>query len=145
LRPEVRLARTLVARLNLEPPVEIDAIAETLADVEYASIPADCDAVVVASGRPRPLIVVNRTRPPVRRRFSIAHEIGHLRIPWHAATTIACHADPASGVGAIEGDFSDPYRICEAEANRFASELLIPRRWLAAVSPWPKSSSRATS
>ncbi|MBA4072793.1 MAG: hypothetical protein C0497_13295 [Gemmatimonas sp.] len=59
-----------------------------------------------------------------RRRFSIAHELGHLHIPTHAAfATVPC-SDRSDGFAI------DPQRRQrEAEANQFAAELLMPFRW----------------
>jgi hypothetical protein len=68
--------------------------------------------------------VLNRGRPKRRQRFSLAHEIGHIVIPWHIGT-IACHtAYDISGFG----DYY--YRLGEAEANRFAATLLLPAPWV---------------
>jgi len=51
-----------------------------------------------------PLVFINSNQPKDRYRFSLAHEIGHL----------ICH--------------QTPHREQEIEANRFASEFLMPTR-----------------
>jgi Zn-dependent peptidase ImmA (M78 family)/transcriptional regulator with XRE-family HTH domain len=67
------------------------------------------------SGLDRPLICLSRDRGnPLRRRFSAAHELGHLLL----------HAE------ASPGD-----RAHEKEANRFAAEFLTPAREIAALLP----------
>ncbi len=53
----------------------------------------------------RPMIVLSRKGNPMRQRFSVAHELGHLLL----------HPDPAPGSG-----------VHEREANTFAAELLMP-------------------
>lgn len=59
--------------------------------------------------RSRPLVLFNRTSPPSRRRFSLAHECGHLVL----------HRGRAGGDAAME-----------QEANEFAAALLLPRKGL---------------
>lgn len=53
----------------------------------------------------RPMIVLSRKGNPMRQRFSVAHELGHLLL----------HPEPAPGS-----------RVHEREANTFAAELLMP-------------------
>ena len=59
-----------------------------------------------------------------RQRFSLAHEIGHIVIPWHIGT-IACHTDIA-----LPSSAEYHYRPSEAEANGFAAALLLPSGWV---------------
>jgi hypothetical protein len=128
LAPEQRLASRIVHELGLQPPVPIEQVAQRYADVELDTFPADWDAVILGLGEinARPRIILNSDRPPVRRRFTLAHELGHHFIGWHVGM-IACHtltSDPG---------WEYLYRATEAEANRFASELLIPRAWLDSI------------
>lgn len=60
-----------------------------------------------------------------RRRFSIAHELGHFHMPSHADVSGYCRD---SDLLASEGSTA----LKEWEANDFASELLMPRRLFAA-------------
>jgi hypothetical protein len=119
LTREQRLAALLVNRLGLSPPVDVSAVAAELADVEFDFIPGSCDGVVVglSGGRDRPLIVVDRASPRRRQRFTLAHEIGHISLPWHVGTA-------ACDTGLLVRDPG------EVEANRFAAELLVPSTWL---------------
>jgi hypothetical protein len=107
---EQRLAALLVERLGISPPVDVYAVAARMADVESDLIPGSCDGVVVglSGGRKRPLIVVARDAPPRRTRFTLAHEIGHVALPWHIGTA-------ACDTGLL---VRDP---AEIEANRFAA------------------------
>jgi hypothetical protein len=100
----------------------VGAVAARMADVEADLIPGSCDGVVVglSGGRNRPLIVVAYDAPPRRQRFTLAHEIGHIALPWHIGTA-------ACDTGLL---VRDP---AEIEANRFAAELLVPSAWLAPV------------
>lgn len=101
-------AAALLVELGIEgPPVDVEAIARQLgAQVSYA--PLGNVAGELREGR----IVVNQNSPGVRRRYTIAHEIAHLRM----------HADD---------DRAGPE--VEREAQAFAGALLIPPPMLAAA------------
>lgn len=108
------MARMLLGRYNISsPPIPVRQIAilEGLIVIEI-----DCDECI--SGiyyTVQKLISVNMRHPVARRRFSIAHELGHH---------ILNHP------GEIYYDFGEltrkPEKILDVEANEFASELLIP-------------------
>jgi Zn-dependent peptidase ImmA (M78 family) len=79
----------------------------------------------VRSAEERGQIVVNASSPPRRRRYTVAHELGHFLNERHRPTIdfgFACTAD----------DMSKPPRTGrhqqqETEANIFAIEVLTPR------------------
>lgn len=89
--PVVHLVRTLEAR---------GVVLTQLPDVDAETIDAFSAAV-----HGRPMIVLSHKGNPMRQRFSVAHELGHLLL----------HPDPAPGSG-----------VHEREANTFAAELLMP-------------------
>jgi Zn-dependent peptidase ImmA (M78 family) len=127
---EQRLADTIVRRYGLEPPVDVHALAAEFADLERDLIPAHCDGLVVGLDgrtRSRPLIVLRQTANPVRERFTVAHELGHVLLPWHGTTSLACDVEEELGLHAYLASRA------EAEANRFAADLLVPRVWLASL------------
>ena len=130
LTREQKVANLLARRHNLSPPVDVRALAEHYADIQVDNIPVNCDAIAIHSpvGSARPLIILDATRGrnQGRQRFTLSHEIGHIVIPWHAGT-VACHVDEAT----VRVD-EEHYWI-EAEANVFASELLMPTSWVDAV------------
>lgn len=69
------------------------------------------------------VLLNNRSRPG-RRRYSLAHELGHFLCNWHRQT----HPD---GFACTKGDMTTRtgdglHRRQEDEANRFAIELLAP-------------------
>lgn len=76
----------------------------------------------------RALIGVNGSHPPARKRFTIAHEIGHLLL--HEGD--ALHVDRRDGVDlGLRVKLRDPESSLgtddeEKEANLFAAELLMP-------------------
>lgn len=93
--------------LAMAPLQNVTRIAENAGAVvlRLSELPNEIDAVSFATRRP--LIALNAEgRSACRERFGIAHELGHF----------ALH------IGVLTGD-----RFTEAQANRFASSLLLPR------------------
>jgi hypothetical protein len=90
-------------------------------------------AVVTTADRNVGSIVVNSLSKPVRRRFTLAHELGHFLNPWHRAH------DPSGGFSCTRADLGNGWQrrsvpasqhvAQEIEANRFAIELPAPP-WL---------------
>jgi hypothetical protein len=78
-------------------------------------------ALLRVPGRSRGIIAVRRDISELaRKRFTIAHEIGHYVLPGHGSVNAVCtHAE-------IELDIAES-QMREKSANRFASELLLPR------------------
>jgi Zn-dependent peptidase ImmA (M78 family) len=67
-------------------------------------------------------IWVSGHEPWERRRFSVAHEVGHHVLHAGASTAgVFCRA------GDLRPDPESPERLREREANRFAAELLMPQ------------------
>jgi hypothetical protein len=123
------MAARLIERLRAYPPIDVELICRGLADLRYKNFPIDIDGLCLdlkVSGK-RPRVWVSKKAPPVRRRFTIAHEIGHIIIPWHMGTIIDDIDAPHSGE-------RGRYREMEAEANRFAAELLMPSAWVIGLS-----------
>jgi hypothetical protein len=119
------LARRFVEKFDLVMPIRIRVLIDGYAEVEEMAFPSSvgCDAVVVLDRSP-PILFLNALRPVVRQRFTLAHELGHLVLPWHAGPTVC---EPL-------GRLSTPGNSgAEGEANVFASEVLVPRRELDAA------------
>jgi hypothetical protein len=70
--------------------------------------------------------LVERSDHPTRQRFTLAHELGHLLLPWHLGGAFACDT-------ATDRPDLSPAANFEPEANRFAAELLLPSAWLDAL------------
>ncbi len=121
--PEERLARRLVERFSLVPPIDIEALAATYAKVSSLAFPVDVDGVTLYAKSPvrKPEILINEAQPRRRWRFTLAHELGHVLIPGHTGSVI-------DTINISEKEESE-YREKEAEANRFAAELLMPTDW----------------
>lgn len=123
--PEIKLARALVEARKLVPPVPVEEVLREYADVREDEFPGKWDALLLQRTGARPEVILSRVVSPNanRRRFTLAHELGHLIIPWSIGT-LFCHPDVTVQLG------EDLLGSIEAESNRFASELLVPREWL---------------
>ena len=117
-------------------PVPVEVIAKALDIVEIVVEPLSNleGALVTTRERNTGQILVNALSPPPRRRFTIAHELGHFLNPRHVPTGpngFRCsRGDLRVGPAGGRDGGSDQHRRQEAEANAFAIELLAPRRWL---------------
>jgi len=123
--PEIVAARSVGAAFRAAfptagaVPVAVEDIAESLFSLRVID-----DEHIVESGTLDPSLGVVRVNAaecslaPLRRRFTIAHEIGHLVLHAPGATgAVFCRVvDPAEPAA----------RPIEREANRFAAELLMP-------------------
>ncbi len=122
IQPEVNLARRVIDKFSLEPPIDIESLIKQYAEVIFANIPfEDIDGVSLnlkVLGKTA-RVIVNRNKSSRRQRFTMAHELGHILIPWHIGTIID-HANPDNF-----GETSHYWKV-EAEANTFAAELLMP-------------------
>jgi len=143
LRPDQieRHAKKLLDEVGTKsPPVPVKEIAEKLG-VKVIFNPHDGDISGALHRNGELLVIgVNENDPEVRQRFTIAHEIGHLRLhddPMHVDRWHYPDKLPSRTVSKALQSFlrntessqaSDPREI---EANRFAAALLIPVQFLA--------------
>lgn len=124
--PQPRAVRDLVedllrtARID-SPPVRLEPILEQL-NMELSARPNQREDALLVSMTPPELgppsawvVYYNPSKPETRRRFTLAHEVGHVLL--HGVT----HAAAARGGG---GRFA----AREREVERFAAELLMPAR-----------------
>ncbi len=105
--------------MGIEAPgdIDVEAIAwDCGASVRDRRL-EDCEARIVGLGG-RAIISVDDRIPPRRRRFSIAHELGHWR--HHRDRCLICRADQ---IGDARQSAIDPERV----ADEYASDLLLPR------------------
>lgn len=117
------MANRLIDLYELEPPIDIESVTRQFADLEIAPWPYECDGLTVGlTSGIRPKVFIKRTSNEPRFRFTIAHELGHVILPWHIEE-VACTpgSEPTSTGGQRE-----------REASTFASHLLIPDRFVSA-------------
>lgn len=88
---------------------------------------SDFSGFLFRSSDSPPVIGVNSNHAPNRKRFTIAHELGHLLLHSksgvHVDQAIVMMRDSRASAGVDED---------EIEANRFAAELLMPRDFVEA-------------
>ena len=122
-------SRKLLAETDVSTwPVPLDRIADALGvDIEYVDFEDDLSGVLVRGEGNAAIIGVNLQHHPNRRRFTIAHELGHFVM--HGGT----YVDKGTAVkfrGPRRGSGSQRE---EREANRFAAALLMPKDWIKAA------------
>ncbi|VVO87827.1 hypothetical protein PS858_02136 [Pseudomonas fluorescens] len=120
--PEEKMAARVLKRKGLTPPYDLIDLANSYGELRFRSFPFKADGITVGIGeQARPIIYINSDYPDTRQRFTLAHEVGHIVIPWHTGTVVS-HLNPGSD--------DEDYWLMEQEANRFAAELLMPTEWL---------------
>jgi len=119
-----QLVEDLLSRVGIvSAPVRLEAVLEELGIELSARETQAEDAIVVpmtdpAGGVPEHwMVYYNPRKPEVRRRYTIAHEIGH----------VLRHGSPHGAASARGGGGSSAR---EREADAFAAELLMPRSFM---------------
>lgn len=113
-----RPAERILLKLGIQNPrdIDLDAIAWTLGiAVRYRPL-EKCEATIVGSAR-RAIVSVNSNAIPTRRRFSLAHEVGHWRL--HRGQLLFCSG---KDIGNPTHNPLNP----ESLADQFASDLVLP-------------------
>lgn len=118
-----RKARELLSRAEVtEPPVPVKELARSAGgDIRYEPFRGELSGMRLAQPGGS-VIGVNALHPPVRQRFTIAHEIGHLLL--HPRDNF--HLDKFSPIQFRNQRSSTGEDETEIEANQFAAELLMP-------------------
>lgn len=96
----------------------VESIAEDLLGLSVTEAELDVSGLLLPAERQ---IYVNASEVPVRRRFTLAHELGHWicqHLEGHTAP-VYCRAEDTAPNAA---------RALEREANVFAAELLMPEQ-----------------
>ena len=115
----MKTPETLLRSLGIDSAagIELETIAWSCGlAVRYAPLQG-CDARIVGKGD-RGVLTVNSAQSKPRRRFSLAHELGHWQL--HRGRLMLCRAEE------IEGSMSDA-RGFELDADQYAAALLMPR------------------
>lgn len=113
----------------VEPPIKVEALARAkgLPIVEQA-LESDVSGALVSLGNKNHGIAVNAAHAPVRKRFTIAHELGHFLLGHDPGD----HLDWGFTVLRRDGRSSEANDFQEIEANFFAASLLMPKHMLRA-------------
>jgi Zn-dependent peptidase ImmA (M78 family) len=125
--PRTRAAEILKGAGVTAKPVPVDIIAQQKG-IALRYMPLDetlSGMIFMQNGVPT--VVVNSLHHPNRRRFTVAHELGHFELHM-AAIGSDVHVDKR--FLARDANSSTGFDVKEVEANRFAAELLVPRAML---------------
>ena len=116
----LKIAKLVLKRASITTlPTPVRKVAAKYTDVENIDIPFDLDGICISKPKGKSRILVNNTVTPSRKRFTIAHELGHIVIPWHTGIIVDYSTSEYD-------DYSIDYAELEHEANLFAAELLLP-------------------
>jgi Zn-dependent peptidase ImmA (M78 family) len=120
-------AEKLIDRLGIRTaPVDVERIATFLdLRIVFDDLGEDISGLLVARDG-MASIAVRRTDPPNRRRFTIAHEIGHFVLRHYRQRNELVHADPHAQVIYRSARASEGLDMIEVQANQFAASLLMP-------------------
>jgi Zn-dependent peptidase ImmA (M78 family) len=99
-----------------EVPVPVEDIAADLVGLLVEEEEIACSGYLLPARR---LVVLNASEPRVRRRFTLAHELGHWVCQVMAGRSAPVFCRPLDLSEATD-------RALEREANVFAAELLMP-------------------
>ena len=111
----------LLRSLGIDKPEDIDleAVAWSVgAKVKYRPLKS-CEARICGCGN-KAIISVDDTKIPQRRRFSVAHEIGHWI--YHRGQLLVCRTRDIGSFGEFQRKATNPEHV----ADQFASKLLLP-------------------
>jgi Zn-dependent peptidase ImmA (M78 family) len=122
-----RLALRLTERYAAEgPPIDVGRIAAELGlEVVCADLGAGVSGLLVASSQGAQ-ICVNETDHPKRRRFTIAHEVGHHVLRHQFTPGEHVHVDRGNFISQRSPRSAAGVDRKEIEANQFAAHLLMP-------------------
>lgn len=120
------LAKEIRVQLNLgNEAAPLTEIAKALGifNIRDEALSGIAGALVVPNGKFEGEILLNSNQIPTRKRFTLAHEIGHFVHPEHHPIIdgeFKCSEDD------VFRDYKKDTALIERQANQFASELLIP-------------------
>ena len=126
--PEGLVRLILQALPGTDAPIQIEALCRSLdiSEIQLLDSEGYEGGLITDPERSTGIILVNGQAGLERRRFTIAHELGHFLIPTHIPNVdgrFLCSRKDMLALGAKEGDRR---ARMEAEANRFASLVLVP-------------------
>jgi Zn-dependent peptidase ImmA (M78 family) len=128
-----REARALVEKLGVKaPPVPVEKLAKALG-VRVEFNPFDDELSGMAFLRDgKPVIGVNANHHPNRQRFTIAHELGHVLLHRNRleAAVLVDKSRNFIARDTVSAEGTDPVEI---QANAFAAELLMPKKFVRQV------------
>lgn len=124
-----KIASSVLQQIQELPlPIPIQDIAKALGiyEIREESIASFEGALIAPIEKNEGAILVNAKQTRKRKRYTIAHELGHYLNPWHESLPHKkVHCDSKDMT--IEGHKTNNREIkMEIEANEFAAEILMP-------------------
>jgi hypothetical protein len=130
-----RMAEAIHGQLGaLNGAIPVREIAQALDIEEIRQVSPKGFEAALVTGPERDVggILVNASSPARRQKFSIGHELGHFLNPWHRSLDadggFACRVEDIWGTWRSPSRELQRHLAQEREANRFAIELLAPRK-----------------
>lgn len=126
--PERLLAIILDHHRDWRPPVDVETFALSVGILEFRDLEVDgfVGALMTDLEKTKGIILSAVGMAAPRRRFTIAHELGHFLIAAHRGDKRCTARD------LMERGRETLHQKEEAQANRFAAGLLMPKPWFAA-------------
>lgn len=121
----VAKAKQVLIDKNIDgiPALSLSAIADSEGvRYKHKAYPDKWDGMLVFNGDQRGILVNTRIDNPARHNFTFAHELGHYFLNHQPSFS----KDGQLGIKCSVSETSTEYKGREAEANRFAVELLMP-------------------
>ncbi|BCV20244.1 ImmA/IrrE family metallo-endopeptidase [Moorella sp. Hama-1] len=115
--PPFHYARELRFQLKLSGPVNPWEVADRL-QIKVSEEPLDADGYLLQQNNNTRILISKKIDYKPRKRFTIAHEIGHFYISHHQAGIFRCLPKDLQS-------FRTNKKV-ENEANEFAAEFLLP-------------------
>lgn len=125
----IALAKSVTAQLkDLKPPIPVREIASAvnIYKITEAQLDAIEGMLITSPEKSDGEILINERRPEKRKRYTIAHELGHFLNEWHKPPTADGFRCSARDMAAEAYGKIDRTLKMEVEANQFAAELLMP-------------------
>ncbi len=115
---------------DMSIPVPIEQIARELdiTDILELTTQGFEGALATDASRSSGVILVAKGTHPMRRRFTIGHELAHFLAPWHKPRHDGKFMCTSEDMRRASVSKDDPAVKMEVEANHFAVELLLPER-----------------
>ena len=118
-------AKSLISAMNnIIFPLDVEKIALSVGIKEIKELDEEGFEGALVTNPEKTIGFINiasSIREHTRRRFTIAHELGHFLITTHG-NQFSCTSYDLS-------NFSNKNKLMEAEANQFAAELLMPEEY----------------
>jgi Zn-dependent peptidase ImmA (M78 family) len=115
---------------NLAIPVPIEELCKQLDITDICALMTEGyeGGLITDVDKHNGVILFNARSPSNRRRFTIAHELGHFLMPWHLPPAEGRFLCSQADMFRMSSRDADRRVQMEIEANRFASRILLPAR-----------------